>query len=496
MSSLEKLVSLMASQMKAAEEREKRMANMLESALKSSSATASPAAPASPSQPVQGPTSARVVSAERPILLSSSSLSDFVSWEEAWTDYARCQHLAAQDRETRVSAIRQAFDEDIRRYIRQGIITIPANADVPEIIAAVKLYVRRQRNSLLDRIEFYGRKQEARESFDSFFTTLRELFHASDFFDMSVCSTCQTRMCSNCPKALQKVNEDLLRDRLVIGILDDETRHKLLACPDLTLEEAVRICRSEEAAKQTGEGIAIPLAVNAVKSAYKRKKSRTASSPTKAGNTLSTCPNCGREAHTKAPCPAARMRCNGCKQVGHFQSMCPRTAKTAATSAKRVGQLRMHMTTTSCSTVSIATRLATEDAPVSFQWVPDTGSDVDAVGVSQLLQLGGFVENLDVDADDVRCANGDRMSSIGKIFASLSTDNTESTSTIHVYEGLDCALLSKPTLKALGFLPHDWPRLSSFRVAQTDPVLPKGTNCRGDWESSYSADGRVRGRFR
>ena len=92
---------------------------------------------------------------------------------------------------------------------------------------------------------------------------------------MSVCQTCRPRMCADCPKALQKVNDDILRDRVVIGVLDDETRHKLLAQAGLTLDGAIRICRAEEAAKQTKEGISSSLGVHVVKSTYKRQKSQS-----------------------------------------------------------------------------------------------------------------------------------------------------------------------------------------------------------------------------
>ena len=42
-----------------------------------------------------------------------------------------------------------------------------------------------------------------------------------------------------------------MRDRLVVGIRHDDTRHRLLSTPALTLEDAVRICRAKEAAKAT-----------------------------------------------------------------------------------------------------------------------------------------------------------------------------------------------------------------------------------------------------
>ena len=52
-----------------------------------------------------------------------------------------CQHLHLQDRATRVSAVRQAFDEDIRRYLREVVIVVQQSADVPEINAEIKKYI-------------------------------------------------------------------------------------------------------------------------------------------------------------------------------------------------------------------------------------------------------------------------------------------------------------------------------------------------------------------
>ena len=134
--------------------------------------------------PPPNSTSAQVhkpVAVDRPIPLSSSTLADFSSWEESWEDYSVRQHLHLQDRATRVSAVRQTFDEDIGRYLREGVIIVPPSADVQEIIAEIKKYLSRQRSPLLDRLDFYNRRQQQGESFDSFVTALQEFFSACDF---------------------------------------------------------------------------------------------------------------------------------------------------------------------------------------------------------------------------------------------------------------------------------------------------------------------------
>ena len=109
-------------------------------------------------------------------------------------------------------------------------------------------------------------------------------------------------------------------------------------------------------------------------------------------------------------------------------------------------------------------------------WVPDTGSDVDAIGLNQLDQLGGFPENLSVDEDIVTGANGQELRSLGKIDTTLQLDETTHDTTVHVYEELTDALLSRRTLMALGVLPSDWPHVTHVRRLASPPVPSPDVN--------------------
>ena len=121
----------------------------------------------------------------------------------------------------------------------------------------------------------------------------------------------------------------------------------------------------------------------------------------------------------------------------------------------RVGHLRLNRAR--LSTIAVDTKLEGKSDAVSLSWIPDTGSDVDAIGLQQLRAIGGDKESLVEDEDDVRSANGERLKSVGKISANLSTEAAECDSMIHVYEGLSDALLSQSSLQALGFPPPGWP---------------------------------------
>ena len=189
--------------------------------------------------------------------------------------------------------------------------------------------------------------------FDSFYTSFRALFHACDFSGGSVCQTCSGRLCSACKLSLKQLHDDILRDRILTGILNDATRHKLLATADFLLEVAVTTCRAEEAATNTTSHIPTTGQANvARKYTYQRQKfvvpdqppSKSAPSTGKSAQpatpVLPKCPNSGRTKHTKSPCPARGRTCMRCKTVGHFQSVCPQKSRQSAQSS-HIGQLKL-----------------------------------------------------------------------------------------------------------------------------------------------------------
>ena len=152
--------------------------------------------------------------------------------------------------------------------------------------------------------------------------------------------------------------------------------------------------------------------------------------------------------------------------------MCRRPAKKPDKSSK-IAHLRLNRASLlDDATASVATQLVTEPEPVALSWLPDTGSDVDAIGTQHLDQLGGFVKNLLDDIDDVRTGDGASLTPVGKISATLSCGPNQHTSTIHVYDGLSDALLSRSSLHVLGYLPSGWPKQIAAVQQVVPPVVP------------------------
>ena len=154
-------------------------------------------------------------------------------------------------------------------------------------------------------------------------------------------------------------------------------------------------------------------------------------------------------------------------------------------------QLKLHRTSlqSPSPTVTVSTQLNTEPSSVPLAWLPDTGSDVDAIGLADLYKLGGYPENLDDDDDDVRTADGTRLRAIGSIFTQLSANGRNHDTVVHVYDGLHDALLSRQSLQALGFLPDNWPhslQVARIDLPERDPTPAEINKIRADLVSEFA----------
>ena len=99
--------------------------------------------------------------------------------------------------------------------------------DIDTIIKKFDECVIGDTNETYERYVFNRRDQHSGENIESYITALRDL--------AKTCNFC------NC------LHDSLIRDRLVLGILDNGTRKLLLQKKKLTLKEAISICKGAEA---------------------------------------------------------------------------------------------------------------------------------------------------------------------------------------------------------------------------------------------------------
>ena len=250
--------------------------------------------------PASGPPSAppsRPPSAPPPAKLTPDlSLREFRAWRATWTDFFELSDGQRLSPDRQLALFRTCLSSEMRTALGH---TIPTKTTLNEQLDEIAEHFRRQRNVALYRVQFEQRQQQAGESFNNFYVSIRELAT-----DAELCGTCL---------------ETRLTTRIMSGVRSEEVRKKLLALtPFPQLEAVVALCRSEESACNTEADLSSKPALNA------------------AVRSPALCRYCGGRQHrSRSDCPAYGKTCSLCNRRHHFPQVCESRDKPLPT---RTGQ--------------------------------------------------------------------------------------------------------------------------------------------------------------
>ena len=116
-----------------------------------------------------------------PRLHEGASLREFTSWRDKFKGYELLTGIGSLPRETQTAALIALLDDQWKRTLRHGLDIDVDTSDIETILSSMERHLRRQRNAIIDRCEFYRRQQEDGEPFDDFLVALRKIAHFCDF---------------------------------------------------------------------------------------------------------------------------------------------------------------------------------------------------------------------------------------------------------------------------------------------------------------------------
>ena len=163
-----------------------------------------------------------------------------------------------------------------------------------------------KRNIIFERAQFNMRKQLEGEPVQAFIT---DLFTKAEHLQYGA------------------LKDEMIRDRIVIGLLDEQLSQKLQLQADLTLTRAVEMCRQSETVKAQQKVLHRSSELEFAESSPIKVKMENIAYAGHSGNydnritQKALCGNCGKRHGSRFY--AEKAKCRDCGNVGHYARVCP-----------------------------------------------------------------------------------------------------------------------------------------------------------------------------
>ena len=300
------------------------------------------------------------------------------------------------------------------------------------------------------------------KKFDSFFKVRRNVIFERALFNRRQQAEGETaeqyiaalyNLASNCNYG--DLQDERIRDRLVVGIKNNSLSEQLQMDADLTLEKAKKAIRQKEAVHGqqsvlNNDTTASP--IDAVKSGSSQGRSQPTAkqfrSPRRHSQPQQStkhCTRCGKSPHSRDKCPAQESLCSKCHRKGHYSNQCmSKTVAplTAQTNSENTAYLDT-MGDSQQDTWSVKIHIGLQEATFKI----DTGAEVTAI--SEKLYKSLRSPTLQKPCKILKGPGQHPLQVVGQFQEMLHHGQNSSLQNIYVIKDLKSNLLGLPAITAL-----------------------------------------------
>ena len=396
--------------------------------------------------------------------------------EEEWIDYAeRLEHYFIANDITDVAKKRaillNAVGASTYRLIKTlALPGVPKDLTFEQIVEKVTAHYNPKPSVIIKRFEFNTRVQKEGESVAEFVAALQKITEHCEFGTFL---------------------DDLLRDRLVCGVLDKKVQHRFLQESKLTYKQAFDMAIAAEAARkdakrlqehreETRSGETRPPETEEKPTPVNRV---TKNAPRTDGRGKTECHRCGGK-HPAARCKFKDYECHFCKKKGHLAAVCRKKKRVAARSEPKREQAH-HITDNSdddnddeynlyrVSSGSTKPLLVTVKLnSVDTEMEVDTGASVSIMSEEKFQQFRGSTSvTLQPSKAKLFTYTGEAIGVLGSTEVTVEHNQQVATLPLIVTKGTGPCLLGRNWLAKLRL---DWQQIFSVRTGRTlQTVLDK-----------------------
>ena len=364
-------------------------------------------------------------------------------WKKRFEQFRVASGLKAENEPRQVSTLLYCMGEEAEPVLSSTNITEADREKYNSVVAKFDAFFQVRKNVIFERAKFNRRVQREGESAEQFITALYSLVETCDYGTLK---------------------DEMLRDRIVVGIRNTALSERMQYEAGLTLEKAKTMARQKEAiAEQNsqlrGDGSKqSPIVVEEVKGKpankpqMKRRNSTARSDRPLSGKGVARgtqgrpqCTRCGRSKHQKGDrCPAKDATCHKCNRKGHYSSQC--FSKTVAATTNELSLDTAFVgTVRSKQQFSWTTTLLVKGKKVSFKL--DTGAEVTAISEETFLQIGGA--KLQKPTKILYGPARQTLNVLGQFMTTLQHEQHTSLQPVFVIRGLKNDLLGLPAIVSL-----------------------------------------------
>ena len=236
---------------------------------------------------------------------------DWLAWRARFSRYMSASKLVDEEEATKVDILVYTMGEKADNIMNTFTYGTGESAQKYEcVLSKFEAYFLPKRNVIYERSIFHSRKQQSSETVEQYYSDLHILLKRCEYDD--------------------KFKDEMLRDRLVLGLRDPETQKKLYMEPNLTIHTAVSIARQYElVSNQMSNALSqtslseIASKKKAMPSKYEKRDSYVKRDNYEKRDSRGTCDKCGYNKHAdESRCPAIGKTCGKCHGKDHFRAAC------------------------------------------------------------------------------------------------------------------------------------------------------------------------------
>ena len=278
--------------------------------------------------PLSSPQVGKTETIKRPTITLGITSEKFDYFSNRWKTLKKLTNIGDSNA---VAHLIECCEEELRIDLYRIYGIELENEVESKVLEAIKKVAVKMENVIVARVRLLNMKQDRDEPVRNFVAKLKG--------QASTCKYVKKHKCSSCEHETElNYSEDMVRDVLARGLVDNEIQIDLLGDPnqDMPLDQMVNLIEAKETGKESAMRLSGNQSANALHSTYRRggaipkaTDNKTTGNSFQHNNSI-ICRCCGKKGHgnsrfraqRKGVCPAFGHTCTKCNKPNHFDNMC------------------------------------------------------------------------------------------------------------------------------------------------------------------------------